>query len=587
MNIKYTNSRLALNLARRSIVLANESKDSLCFVTAFNMMGNAFIQSNLDSSYFYYSKAQKIAEQAGVIDRYPQVIYNIAYLHYRAYNYKTALSLLDTVVKLSYSMGKWNLLAATYIFIGGINADIGMLKKAMDSYQKAVDLSKEKNIPDHLGLALAGQARIITNFSEAISLYESAIQKLSNAFGMEHSLAAILSNRGFLETNPDSAMMFYNKAIDISTSFGFTDILITAYNNLTYSYLDKGDMINAEMTIKKKALPLALADTNLSDLATLYDTYADISIEQKKFKQAVNFQKMAMVYRSQADQQIAGDQTRLLSALLEEKNNALLIRNQKMEISLQSGRNEQYRTYLSLALLFITGLILMFVWYRQRLKLKMQNERLESAQRIIGAGESEKKQIGRELHDISTHLSMGLQRSVDEIAFLNEHDRDNLLGEIEMVRKTIRGLSHRMNSNTLTSNGLQMLLTDLCLWITNRKEIQLDASVGPALPEFDDQTVLHCYRIVQELLTNAIRHAPGSKVELEIYFKGRLYINYHDTGPGFDTGMKEQTMGIMNIKDRLTLLGGTYLLTSEPGNGTSWEIEVPLTISVHQTSIRL
>jgi signal transduction histidine kinase len=586
MITKYNNRTEALHLARRAIVLANESQDSSCCITAYNMMGNAFILSAFDSSWLYYSKAQRMAENNGIIGQYPQVIYNIAYLHHRAFDYKTALSLLDSVVRVSTSLGKWKLLAGTYNFIGGIKADVGMFNDAMDSYRMAADLSREKNIPDHVGLALAGQARITANPAEAFPLYKEAIQKLSDAGGMEHSLAGILNNRGYLERNPDSAIVFYNKAIRISTDLGFTDILIATFNNLTYSYLEKGDVNTAEMLIKEKALPLAQADTNLSDLATLYDTYADISIIQKKYKQAVEFQKLAMSYSVQAEQKIAGDQTRLLSSLLEAKNKELLIRNQKMEISLQAGRNEQYRAWLTLALLFMIGLALTFVWYRQRTRYKMQKERLLSAQRIINAGESEKKQIGRELHDISTHLSMGLQKGVDDSAFLNEQDREKLLEEIESVRTTIRGLSHRMHADLLTSPGLQALLTKLCAEIGNKGEIRLDASVGPGLPGLETQVVLHSYRIVQELLTNAVHHAPGSEVELEIYCQGSLYINYHDTGPGFDTSKTGNTMGIMNIKDRLTLLGGAWSLSSAPGAGTSWEIVIPVTLPAHQTPLQ-
>lgn len=281
---------------------------------------------------------------------------------------------------------------------------------------------------------------------------------------MEHSLATALSNRGSLESNPDSAIELYNKAIRISADLGFSDLLVIAFNNLSYSFLEKGEVNKAEVIIKLKALPYALADSNLSDLATLYDTYADISINQKKFKQAVEFQKLAMLYGREADQKIAADQTRLLSALLEAKNRELLIRNQEMEISLQAGRNEKYRMFLFFTLLIITGLLLTFVWYRQRTMYKIQKERLFSARRIISAGESEKKQIGRELHDISTHLSMGLQKIVDEIAFLNDLDRDHLSEEIETVRKTIRGLSHRMHAETLY---LISIYSSLIRWRTS------------------------------------------------------------------------------------------------------------------------
>jgi len=141
-----------------------------------------------------------------------------------------------------------------------------------------------------------------------------------------------------------------------------------------------------------------------------------------------------------------------------------------------------------------------------------------------------------------------------------------------------------MHADILISPGLKPLLTKLCMEIKNNNEIHLDDSIGPKLPELNNQIVLHSYRIVQELLTNAVYHAPGCDVELEVYFSENLYINYNDHGPGFDTGKTGETMGLLNIKDRLTLLGGTYTLTSSSGEGTSWEIVIPASLPANQTN---
>ena len=420
---KFNNRDEALHNARRAIRIAIESKDSTCYITAYNMMGNAFSQSNFDSCYYYYSSAQRIAENVGVISQYPQVIYNIAYLHYHAFDYKTAIFLFDSVIKVSKSLGKWDILAGTYNILGNAKSSIGLKDEALDAYKKAEILSAQKKLPRQLGISYANQATFESNIDIAKNLNRKAIFHLSKTPGEERTIALILGNLGFLMQTPDSAIKYYYQAIDIANKYGFTDILINTYNNLAYSHLEKEDIKTAELIIKDKALPLALSDTNLNDLATLYDTYSDICKSKRRFEQALEFQKQAMSYRSQADQKIASDQARLLSALLEAKNRELLINNQEMEIRLQSGRKEQYRSYLFLAVLLLIGLVLTLVWYRQRNRLKMQKERLNSAQRIIDVGEFEKKQIGRELHDISTQLSMGLQRTVD-ILMLNDNTKN-------------------------------------------------------------------------------------------------------------------------------------------------------------------
>jgi len=583
MILKFNNRTRALQFARQALNIARASGDTSCSVLALNTMGIAFDQFNVDSSYYYYSGAQKLAEKAGVLNRYPKIIYNIAFLHYQAYDYKTALTLLDSVINMSRSLGKWELLASAYNLLGNVKAAVGLISESLDAYHLAEELSESKNLPQELGISLTNQAPYETNSEKGLSLNRKAIHYLSMIPGNEHAIASILVNMGNLMQTPDSALRYYQDALDIETKYGFIDLFISTCNNLACSYLEMGNVQMAERLVKDRALPLALADTNLSDLALLYDTYADICKDKGRYEQALGFQKLATDYRLRADSKIAGDQTRLLSALLEAKNRELLISNQQMEIRLQLGLNEQYRTYMVLLALFLVLLILSFVWYRQRSRLKMQKERLHSAQRIIDAGENEQKQVGRELHDIATQLSMGLQITVDDSAFSNEGDRIRLSGEIETVRTIIRDLSHRMHAGTLTGQGLQPLLTRLFTDIKTKGVIHLDDSVGPELPGFSPQVVLHSYRIVQELLTNAMRHAPDSEVECEIYYAGSLYINYTDNGPGFDTGKAANSMGLTNIKDRLTLLGGSYSLVSSPGNGTSWEIVIPASPASVQT----
>jgi signal transduction histidine kinase len=582
---KFNNRSEAIHLSRKSLKIAIKSDNAACLALACNTLGNAFNQYDIDSACYYYSFAQKTAEKSGVGNHFPQILYNIAQLNYQALDYKTAIVQLDSVINMCPDHGQWKVMADAWIVVGNIKANIGLVNEALIAFQKAEALSNQRNLPGTLGISLANRAKYETDVKDAIRLNQEAIVHLSETGGNEHSIAGIYNNIGISMNDPDSAICYYQKSLKIAKPMDFSDLMINAYNNMAYSYLEKGDISMSEKLVRDIALPMALADTSFSDLATLYDTYADVLKVKRNYQQALEYQKMAMAYRSRADQKIAGDQTRLLSALLEAKNRDLLIQNQEMEIRIQSGKNVQYRTYLLFVLVLLMGSLLSLVWYRQRSRLKLQRERLESAQRIIDTGEYEKKQVGRELHDISTQLSMGLKRTVDDSDFASEADRDRLLEEVETVRKTIRSLSHRMHADTMAGPGLQVLLTRLCREIKGDRKIQLDESIGPDLPELNAHIVLHCYRIVQELLTNAMHHAPGSEVELEIYYMEHLYINYHDNGPGFDMNKTGKTMGMLNIKDRLTLLGGSCEMSSAPGAGTSWEIVIPVISTENKTNL--
>jgi two-component system sensor histidine kinase ComP len=94
----------------------------------------------------------------------------------------------------------------------------------------------------------------------------------------------------------------------------------------------------------------------------------------------------------------------------------------------------------------------------------------------------------------------------------------------------------------------------------------------------NEEVILHTYRIVQELLTNAGKYAKESYVSITFQRNAdRLILHYNDNGPGFDSSLIEKKgMGLMNIFERAKLLNGSAKVTSSPGNGTSWEIKFPL-----------
>jgi len=94
----------------------------------------------------------------------------------------------------------------------------------------------------------------------------------------------------------------------------------------------------------------------------------------------------------------------------------------------------------------------------------------------------------------------------------------------------------------------------------------------------NEEVVLHAYRIVQELLTNAGKYAKDSYINL-VFQKSptELIINYNDNGPGFDASNKStKSMGLMNIYERAKLLNGSAEVISAPGDGTTWEIKFPV-----------
>jgi len=88
----------------------------------------------------------------------------------------------------------------------------------------------------------------------------------------------------------------------------------------------------------------------------------------------------------------------------------------------------------------------------------------------------------------------------------------------------------------------------------------------------------HVYRVLQELLTNGIKHVNAGIIEVDISWDNdSFFIFYKDSGPGFNTETNDRRgMGLMNIFERTGFLEGRATLKSNPGTGTIWTINIPV-----------
>jgi len=87
-----------------------------------------------------------------------------------------------------------------------------------------------------------------------------------------------------------------------------------------------------------------------------------------------------------------------------------------------------------------------------------------------------------------------------------------------------------------------------------------------------------CFRIAQEAITNVVRHANATQIDVDLRCeKGKLRLLIRDSGVGFDVESKTAGLGLIGIKERAALLGGRTKIVSSPDKGTTIEILMPLT----------
>lgn len=204
---------------------------------------------------------------------------------------------------------------------------------------------------------------------------------------------------------------------------------------------------------------------------------------------------------------------------------------------------------------------------------------------LIGAQEQERMRLSRELHDdFGQRVAVLGMRIGQAIEQLHKNPKEveatleNISGEISQLNTGLREISHRLHPSAIEDLGLVPALRTLIDGFS-QEGIDLSFKLPDEIPVLTPDAVTALYRITQEALTNALKHAPGAPVHVSLGTEdGSVLLTIRDGGPGFDLTKVRLGggLGILNMNERARLVNGTFLLDSRPGDGTVITVRVPV-----------
>ncbi len=202
--------------------------------------------------------------------------------------------------------------------------------------------------------------------------------------------------------------------------------------------------------------------------------------------------------------------------------------------------------------------------------------------------EDERTNIAREIHDELGQQLTGLKMDIHWLARkINGTDKeinDKMKESIELINRTIvsvRKISTNLRPSILDDLGLLAALEWQGEEFQKRSGTKVEFINNAGELTVQPEATTGIFRIYQELLTNIARHANASLVTAVFYKDdNRLYFSITDNGVGFnlETINNKKTLGLLGIKERTLLLGGTYEIKSKPGEGSETTISVPLNL---------
>ncbi len=242
-------------------------------------------------------------------------------------------------------------------------------------------------------------------------------------------------------------------------------------------------------------------------------------------------------------------------------------------------------------MLFLAGSIIFFVVYYQKrmLQNEMEKQQMEGEyqkrllQTTIESQEKERKRLASELHD---GVGAMLSATKLNLNFLKSFTQDpDVLGSVKETKgmidetiDTVRRISKDLLPSSLEKFGLTEALQEFCDKVSTPQTAVTFEQEAKSLTLSKSQE-LPVYRLVQEIVNNALKHADARNVCISVAQNTGFLLIIKDDGKGFNVMATKNDInkgvGLYNIENRVNMLGGRMELTSGHGAGTTYKIDIP------------
>lgn len=295
----------------------------------------------------------------------------------------------------------------------------------------------------------------------------------------------------------------------------------------------------------------------------------------EKIVRSASFLRREVVPRREAALTIARE--------IEQLNNDNLAAQQQEVARRQVAVREELRRRLwqTVSLGLVVAVIV--VWRLRVLERRSdqaEHQMRELSQRLVNAQEEERKHLSRELHDHVAQVLTGLRMELGRIERLSPAVASvisDCKGLVDEIFLTVRSLALGLRPSMLDDLGLQAALEWHVRDFTSRYAIKVDLKMTGDFDRLPESHRTCVYRVVQEALTNCVRHADARHIAVAVKTKDReLQLLVRDDGVGLNPAHRGRGLGLIGIDERVKELHGTAIISPDGTQGTTVAVRLPL-----------
>ncbi|MDQ1096757.1 MULTISPECIES: tetratricopeptide repeat-containing sensor histidine kinase [Chryseobacterium] len=484
------------------------------------------------------------------------------------------------------------------------NAQFG---KASDYNQKAVELL-EKTAPASSTLLFA--------YLSGVSIYCYTAQG-------EKALTMLQKAKKLLLPYPNSinnTLYYYNETLYYTTINALDKALKSADLGIALAEKFHQNQLHQQLVFRKyniysqqknfkdarKILMDIVKDRTLMrnslDKAMIYGELAKTNEQLKDYQSAyqwLNLQRKITdsINSSESKLKINELETKYRTAQSRQKIAALQAQNRQAALNTKNER--LYRGILSIGCLLLFAVLGFAILsarnkrrlaeqkeinYRQQLSEMEQKQQLKVAKAMLDGEELERERIARDLHDGLGGMLAGVKINLsswaeDQSDVWEDKKFRRTVGQLDEAVSELRRIARNMVPDTLLKFGLETALKDLCEFYM-RDGLEISCESFGIRKDIPLNVQLNIYRIIQELISNSIRHSGAANILMQCSQNGStIFITFEDDGSGFDPDTLKggKGMGLDNLNNRIAYLKGHLEILSAPDEGTTINIELSTT----------
>jgi two-component system NarL family sensor kinase len=220
--------------------------------------------------------------------------------------------------------------------------------------------------------------------------------------------------------------------------------------------------------------------------------------------------------------------------------------------------------------------------YALELEKERQNSKISNLTTMLDAQERERGRLARDLHDGLGGLLSGAKMNLSMLNDIRKPSSDeniaHSISKLDLAVDELRRVAHNLMPDLLEKYGLQEALTDYASRMSN-SALDIDVQFLHYKHNLPKSQQLLVYRIIQELVNNAIKHADASQIIIQVIeYDIHYQVVVEDDGKGFDLQNNvSKSAGLHNIQSRIEFLKGKVSIDSQPDLGTSIDLQFPKT----------